>query len=325
VIANIVAAIGLLRGAARLRQMPPQAMPLFAGLAMVLFARFIPLLYYFAAVTLLAGCLVALLGRTPSRSAAAARAARLVTLATSGATAVQVVLAFAAAAAAHWEVFGQAFAATALILLTLSAIWLLVTTLKSGAAWNPRLAGTLALVAVAACAIAVARWDQRTPWTRYVESGAAARDLSGVIPDRASVYWDGGIEMMWLGLGRPSFFSCTQGVGVVFSRGTAMAYLNRRASLFPLKERDFEECVEPDDGRQLNPRPADLANACAKEPDLDYVVLGRAFPGVASREWDAPVPLTVERPADPGGKQISTRRFFIYSCATIRSFGPVRG
>jgi hypothetical protein len=154
-----------------------------------------------------------------------------------------------------------------------------------------------------------------------VESGAASRDFSDVIPQQASVYWDGGIEMLWLGLDRPSFFSCTQGVGVVFNRGTAMAYAHRRASLFPLKERDFTECVEPDDGRPLDPRPTDLARACRREPDLDYLILSRLFPGVRSREWEAPVPLDVERPADAAGQPYRTRRFYIYSCADIRASG----
>jgi len=61
----------------------------------------------------------------------------------------------------------------------------------------------------------------------------------------------GGVEMLWLRLGRPSYFSCLQGTGALFSRGTALAYGHRRSSLFPLKELDFDDCLERDDGQPL--------------------------------------------------------------------------
>ena len=185
--------------------------------------------YWLAAVTLLAGCVVGLASSPPPT------VARVVVLAMSCVTAVAVAIAFAFTAYAHPGEFWLAFASKAPVLLALAAAWgLLVMPWPA----NRRAVGMVAVAAAVACTISVSTWDQRTSWTRYVESGAASRDFASIIPQQASVYWDGGIEMLWLGLDRPSYFSCNQGSGVLFSRGTAMAYGHRRASLFPLKQFD---------------------------------------------------------------------------------------
>jgi hypothetical protein len=177
----------------------------------------------------------------------------------------------------------------------------------------------LGAAAVAICAVAAWQWDQRIPWMRYVESGAASRDFANVIPEHASVYWDGGVELLWLGLDRPSFFSRLQGTGALFSRGTAIAYAERRTNLFPLKEMDFGDCREHDHGEAITPRAIDLVHACQREAGLDYVILARRFPGIAARVWDAPAPLEVERVTDISRQTYQARRFYIYSCADLRS------
>jgi hypothetical protein len=311
VVSHGVAALWLLRSMPRLRQFDARETMLLAGLALLLVARFVQPIYWLAAATLVAGCLIGLTGRM------APRVVRVVLLAMTGATAVAVAIAFAYGVDERAGEFWPAFVVLAPAVLALSAAWFVMTS----ATVTRRAAGMLAATSVVACAIAVSTWDQRTPWTRYVESGAASRDFAGVIPQRASVYWDGGIEMLWLGLDRSSYFSCNQGSGLLFSRGTAMAYLHRQASLFPLKEHDFADCMDPGQLEALDPRPISLEHACQREVGLDYVILGRRFDGVPAREWDAPVPLAVEWPNDPPGQRETTRRFFVYSCAEIRASG----
>jgi hypothetical protein len=259
-------------------------------------------------------------GRTPS--AAACRIGWRVTLAISAVTACAIVVVFIAGAAAQPDDFWLTFTSQVLIVLALAGAWMLA---RPDAAWNGRRVGLLAVAAVAACAIAGWQWDQRTPWTRYVESGAASHDFAGVIPQRASVYWDGGVELLWLALDRPSYFSCLQGTGALFSRGTAMAYAERRSNLFPLKELDDWDCLEPDDGVAVDPRASDLVQACQREAGLDYVILARLFPGIPSRVWSAPVPLEVTRMVDFSRVTYQTRRFYIYACADLRSPGTQAG
>jgi hypothetical protein len=99
---------------------------------------------------------------------------------------------------------------------------------SGGAASNP----VPALCAACMVFGAVLGWDQRTAWTAFVESSdAVPAELAGFVPDGATVYWEGGLELLWLRLKRPSYFSCAQAAGVMFFRGTAMAYAHRSESL----------------------------------------------------------------------------------------------
>jgi hypothetical protein len=82
---------------------------------------------------------------------------------------------------------------------------------------------------VLALLFGVSAWDQRSPWQVYIERGYAStgRPFEGLIPEGASVFWEGPTLQIWLLLHRPSYFSLNQASGLVFSRGAAMEYARR--------------------------------------------------------------------------------------------------
>jgi hypothetical protein len=190
-----------------------------------------------------------------------------------------------------------------------------------------RPAAALTGASIALLVAALWLWDARTPWTRFVEApGPVPESLAALLPEHASVYWEGGLELMWLRLRRPEYYSCAQGTGAVFFRATALEFRRRGEVLSPLRPIDFGKSVlcprlSDDPGPDEPPRTrADLARACAGDRGLDYLVLTRPVDGVAAREWKAPAPYQDEHIA--AGRLIVTRtsRFYAYSCTALR--GP---
>lgn len=175
---------------------------------------------------------------------------------------------------------------------------------------------------VALFAAALLGWNARTPWTQFVESSRPVPEsLAAFLPQNASVYWEGGVRMLWLRLERPSYFSCAQGTGSVFFRGTAIAYQHRAESFWPLRTIDFHKsiyCLNLDKERKPSRTRAELKEVCRREPALDYLVLLRPVENVAAMIWDSPVSFQYERIVN--GKLIvyQTKRFFIYSCSGMR-------
>ncbi|PZN97540.1 MAG: hypothetical protein DCF31_00010 [Alphaproteobacteria bacterium] len=183
-----------------------------------------------------------------------------------------------------------------------------------------RMRGQVAVLvpALVAVAVAAAYWDQRTPWRGHVDSVAAPpADLVALLP-AGSLYWEGDMTALWLMLQRPSYFSCDQGAGVLFARGTAIAYAARAESLARLRPLDFRQydfCPMPA-GAPRRPRSvADLADVCRREPELAGVVLASPVAGAAGRTWTPPV--RFELPL-AGGHRFSSNRFHIYACAAFR-------
>jgi hypothetical protein len=169
---------------------------------------------------------------------------------------------------------------------------------------------------------AALEWDQRLPWTKFLETPAPPpQDLTALIPANASVYWEGAPEMPWFKLRRSGYFSCEQGTGVVFHRETAMAYRRRLESFWPLRRVDLDphtDCRGVDLAQKANRTPAGLQNVCRREPELDYLALIVPIAGAPSRIWKSPVPF---RDMHLVGQEISayvTDRFYIYSCASLR-------
>lgn len=182
---------------------------------------------------------------------------------------------------------------------------------------SPRIAALSACLACALFGIAVSRWDARTPWLRYVESPEPPPpELTALLPAKASVYWEDGLEMLWLRMKRPSYFSCDQATGVLFYRETAMAYRHRAASVWPLRTDDFTKL---DNCAVLDPRPkprrdrAGLEELCRREPELDYVVLKAPLDGAPYKIWTAPV-----RFQDFQASSAAPERFYIHACAQLR-------
>ena len=71
--------------------------------------------------------------------------------------------------------------------------------------------------------VAVAHWDQRTPWARYIESAPrGAHPFDALVPPGAQVYWHEDVLANWVLLQRANFISNYQTSGLLFSRGAAL-------------------------------------------------------------------------------------------------------
>jgi len=175
-----------------------------------------------------------------------------------------------------------------------------------------------ALAGFALLPVAVLQWDARTPWLRYLDTSEPPPvDLTRLLPTGASVYWEDGLEMLWLRMRRSSYFSCDQATGVLFYRDTAMAYKRRAASFWPLRSDDFtklDNCAisDPRPGPQRNR--AGLQNLCRREPELDYVVLKAPLDGVAPKIWTAPVHFQDLQDR----ARATSQPFYIYACSLVR-------
>jgi hypothetical protein len=161
-------------------------------------------------------------------------------------------------------------------------------------------------------------WDQRTAWTKFVESPEPPPgDLAELVPGAAAVYWEGGVELLWFRLNKPSYHSCAQGAGVMFFRQTATAYRHRSES-FRFEAATSDPCGPGPGIDRTPPTRAELRRACVREPGLDRIVLPYNVPDVPGREWVAPAKLQI--PGLSGGK-LHVRefdRFYAYACETLR-------
>jgi hypothetical protein len=180
----------------------------------------------------------------------------------------------------------------------------------------------LATVATCLLALAAFTWDQRTQWTSFIETTEAPPEaLSSLLPEHELVYWEGDVRVPWLVLKRSSYFSCAQGTGALFFRGTAVAYQHRYETLKQLRTLDFGQettCPSPGDQASYTLYGHQLASICTEEPKLGALVLTRPIVGVPSKEWQASVKFEDVRPVDGRLQPFSTDKFFIYSCASVR-------
>ncbi|MBK8064586.1 MAG: hypothetical protein IPK29_11395 [Betaproteobacteria bacterium] len=143
------------------------------------------------------------------------------------------------------------------------------------------------ILPAAALIAALALWDARTPWVRFVETaGTQVHAFSGVVPPGAQVYWDAVPAPAWLVLHTPSWFSADQGAGIVFNRATAVEYAARERATHELRSAN-RGCAAPGDAacRQL----AEHARAlCARAGGPDFLVLGAPVEGQAQHAWRLP-------------------------------------
>jgi hypothetical protein len=136
--------------------------------------------------------------------------------------------------------------------------------------------------------------DRRTEWQRFLEQPDVSVDLADFVGDDANLYWNDSPEILWLKLQRPSFYSCLQGTGAMFYRGTAIDYARRGRALAKLDAAQFRHdpkhaCYQEarssiDDPLSIE----DIRRACHELSDLDGVVLGVALPGASPRAWTSP-------------------------------------
>lgn len=192
-----------------------------------------------------------------------------------------------------------------------------VALLLAATAWRGagrRATAGLALAALLALGVAAATHDQRQPWQRFLESDAPARTgLGAFLPADGRVVWEGGVEFLWLVLQRPAHFSCLQGAGVAFFRGTAMEFAARAAAL-PFLALEGT-CFGALPLRAEPPGRAELEAACRALPRLDHVVLADRIEGLVAASWRIPaardIPASV-RLMQPAG---DVHR---YDCAALR-------
>ncbi|WP_374572695.1 hypothetical protein [Phenylobacterium sp.] len=203
---------------------------------------------------------------------------------------------------------------------------LVATLAVIGVAWAAsRLAARRLAFGLAAllCVAVFARLDHRTDWQRFLEAPGAPADLARFVGPARNIYWEGGPEVLWLKLRRPSYYSCLQGAGAMFYRQTATTFHARLEALKGLGSREvaggFDRfCAF----KGMPPKPSPptreaLAATCRRLPDLDELVLVRAAPGLAARSWAAPTSEEL-----PGRNELypseRVSRFYAYDCKDFR-------
>lgn len=143
----------------------------------------------------------------------------------------------------------------------------------------------VALAASAAALVAaLAAWDARRPWPRFLEHAQEDLvDLRRHLPPDAQVYWPGPYSRVWLGLRVPAWFSVDQGAGVVFHRETALAYRERLDATRDLVAA-AENCNYAGPSCRIEARLVDAL--CARADGPDFLVLGAPTdrPLLAGRE-----------------------------------------
>ena len=202
---------------------------------------------------------------------------------------------------------------------------LLIVVCLLGICWAHRAPQAVPAPALFLLVLAMLVWDQRTPWAVFTETTPIPpASLAALLPASAQIYWEGDVTVPWFVLQRASYFSCEQGTGVLFNRGTALAYQARYDSFRPLGTIDFSRdpyCRGGND-RTLHPlRGTDLASVCRREPALDDLVLTEPIVGDEGVRWVPPAEFrtSVSR---GGQKQRATASVFhIYSCANYRAGG----
>jgi fumarate reductase subunit D len=175
---------------------------------------------------------------------------------------------------------------------------------------------TVALGVLVIAAVGVA--DRRSEWTVFVEDTSVSPDLEEFASGTGNVYWEAGIELVWLKLRRPSYYSCLQGTGAMFYSGTALEYQRRSEGLSGLGTTDFAE----DRSSFCYPKQSPSANgpvvreqlvaSCKALPDVDTVVLIQPVLGATHEFWRAPVS------AASMGESREPIMFYKYECADFR-------
>lgn len=155
-------------------------------------------------------------------------------------------------------------------------------------------------------------WDRQGAQQRYYAQQAlkdGVPSFSRVIPAGAVVYWEDDVQMTWFGLGRASYASLGQTVGLIFNRQTAIEGKRRVDRLAALGVKDG--FFTPVKGRATLPEKtfAGLIHVC-HDPALGYVILSKDFgAGVIARHFE----------------QMAGKNFYLYDCAYLRGMTSDNG
>lgn len=178
------------------------------------------------------------------------------------------------------------------------------------------------VVALGLAAIAGWQWDQRSAWDRFVYASDPPSSLTDLLPGKAPIYWEGDVAPPWFLLKRASYFSCDQGAGALFSRGTAISYEKRYKTFQKLQTLDFRQysfCPLTDARRTAPLQRHELSALCAKEAELGALVLTERVADAPYRLWISPVPFKAREQPTPGvWKPFSADHFYIYTCGDLR-------
>ncbi len=181
---------------------------------------------------------------------------------------------------------------------------------------------SLVVFAIGLTVIAALGWDQRTPWTKFIETAdAAPESLSSLLPGRKPIYWEGDVRIPWFLLKRASYFSCAQGTGSLFFRGIAINYERRYEDFQRLRTLDIGQettCPAPPDPAPTSFKREELASICAKEPELGSLVLTRPLLTTPDGVWISPENFEDVRAVNGHVQVVTTNKFFVYSCAALR-------
>lgn len=189
------------------------------------------------------------------------------------------------AALALWAVLKVPTLSLGLAMLALHAVH------GASGAYGVRSRRVAAAAALALLAWGVLSWDRRPDWTRQIEqSQPGQHPFSRHVPPGAQVYWPEELAATWAMLGRPSYFTFSQGAGLVFHRETALAFERRHQLLRPLLlQRELcrlfgvvQERSTEDAQQGCLPEPELLEELCAHPEAPDFLVL----PG---QVWRQPV------------------------------------
>ena len=201
--------------------------------------------------------------------------------------------------------------------LCLLAFGVAVRLTASKAPANRLIFATLAVLLLSG--IAGIGFDNRTDWARYSEdSNASSRELKSFIPDGSNVYWDGMTDVLWLRLRHASYYSCSQGAGGMFFRETAIAFAHRYDS-FRFEPLRNSSCSTPGQSRPVQTSEAELRRACAREPELDYIIVPNQISGLPTREWTSPVEHFDYHLQDDTLVTDLINHYYRYTCSDLRT------
>jgi hypothetical protein len=177
-------------------------------------------------------------------------------------------------------------------------------------------------LSIALVVLAGLNWDQRSAWTTFVDTTATPpAALTALLPGESPIYWEGDVTVPWFLLKRSSYFSCDQGTGVLFSRGTAINYATRYKNFEPLRTLDFGGtpwCPSDDNPIPGQRHRADLTAVCQKDPGLGYLVFVKPADDDPGQLWVAPVKFEYQGKSHGKSTVFKTDRFYVYDCAALR-------
>jgi hypothetical protein len=293
-------------------------LPYLAAIAFLLVAQFVRPVALIAAPMMVVAALYRLWQRASFRPRWLARPLLWLIIAASALISAVVLYAFIVIAAGAALEFRWRVESFLVAVAALSLSWFVFS--LSGKD-RPRAKRAFARLATVLTVAAPFTWYQMTPWQGFVEASAVPSALAQFLPASGQVYWEGGTDLLWLKLERPSYFSCAQGTGALFFRGTALAYGHRAQSFQPLRTLDFgvdNLCPGISGGAKSQRTRADLATLCTREPELAMVVLAQPVADADPKIWEPPVPFRDVRVTNGRMHAAEINRFYGYSCTPLR-------